>query len=181
MFWLCTHIAILVNLADVKPEANPLSTDANGIASNIKFHDVYTPSFSPSTKFELKQAYVATSESLRDALLQRWNETYKHSTKENAKTIHYLSMEFLQVRNFSLESSLHWFYEYQLGFSLIFSTSGNVWFVQGRALLNAVGNLELKDEYTEALHKLGHDLEAVAEQVLKIFCSPDLFVFEIRS
>ncbi|KAG0571982.1 hypothetical protein KC19_VG058800 [Ceratodon purpureus] len=115
---------------DVKPEANPLSTDANGIASNIKFHDVYTPSFSPSTKFELKQVYVATAESLRDALLQRWNETYKHFTKENAKTIHYLSMEFLQ----------------------------------GRALLNAVGNLELKDEYTEALHKLGHDLEAVAEQ-----------------
>lgn len=37
--------------------------------------------------------------------------------------------------------------------------------LQGRALLNAVGNLELKDEYTEALHKLGHDLEAVAEQV----------------
>lgn len=36
---------------------------------------------------------------------------------------------------------------------------------QGRALLNAVGNLELKDEYSEALHKLGHDLEAVAEQV----------------
>lgn len=39
------------------------------------------------------------------------------------------------------------------------------WFTQGRALLNAVGNLELKDEYSEALHKLGHDLEAVAEQV----------------
>jgi len=37
--------------------------------------------------------------------------------------------------------------------------------MQGRALLNAVGNLELKDEYSEALHKLGHDLEAVAEQV----------------
>jgi len=31
-----------------------------------------------------------------------------------------------------------------------------------------VGNLELKDAYTEALHKLGHDLEAVAEQVLEL-------------
>ena len=39
--------------------------------------------------------------------------------------------------------------------------------MQGRALLNAVSNLELRDAYTEALHKLGHDLEAVAEQVLK--------------
>jgi hypothetical protein len=51
--------------------------------------------------------------------------------------------------------------------------------VQGRALLNAVGNLELKDAYTAALHKLGHELEAVAEQVLEFFCSLVHFVFEI--
>jgi starch phosphorylase len=114
---------------DVQPQANPLSTDPSGIASNIKYHADFTPSFSPY-KFELKQAYVATAESLRDTLVQRWNQTFKHFSQENSKTIHYLSMEFLQ----------------------------------GRALLNAVGNLELKDEYSEALHKLGHDLEAVAEQ-----------------
>jgi hypothetical protein len=48
--------------------------------------------------------------------------------------------------------------------------------VQGRALLNAVGNLELKDEYSAALHKLGHDLEAVAEQVLNLFCFYFIFL-----
>lgn len=113
----------------IPPEANPLSTDPSAIASNIKYHAEFSPSFSPF-KFELPQAYVATAESLRDALVQRWNLTFDHFTKENAKTIHYLSMEFLQ----------------------------------GRALLNAVGNLEVKDAYSEALRKLGHDLEAVAEQ-----------------
>lgn len=37
--------------------------------------------------------------------------------------------------------------------------------LQGRALLNAVGNLELSGAYTEALKKLGHNLEDVATQV----------------
>ncbi|CAM6036663.1 unnamed protein product [Sphagnum compactum] len=109
--------------------ANPTSRDATAIASNIKYHAEYTPSYSPY-KFELEQAYVATAESLRDTLVQRWNETYKHFQLENSKAIHYLSMEFLQ----------------------------------GRALLNAIGNLEVKDAYSQALQRLGHDLEAVAEK-----------------
>lgn len=37
-------------------------------------------------------------------------------------------------------------------------------FLQGRALLNAIGNLELTGVYGDALEKLGHDLEAVASQ-----------------
>ncbi|EPS73536.1 phosphorylase, partial [Genlisea aurea] len=37
-------------------------------------------------------------------------------------------------------------------------------FLQGRALLNAVGNLGLTGEYAEALRKLGHTLETVAAQ-----------------
>lgn len=37
-------------------------------------------------------------------------------------------------------------------------------FLQGRALLNAVGNLELNGAYAEALTKLGHNLENVARQ-----------------
>ncbi|XP_023754225.1 alpha-1,4 glucan phosphorylase L-2 isozyme, chloroplastic/amyloplastic [Lactuca sativa] len=37
-------------------------------------------------------------------------------------------------------------------------------FLQGRALLNAIGNLELSGAYAEALRKLGHDLEDVAKQ-----------------
>ncbi|KAG2715560.1 hypothetical protein I3760_03G084100 [Carya illinoinensis] len=37
-------------------------------------------------------------------------------------------------------------------------------FLQGRALLNAIGNLELTGAYAEALKKLGHELENVASQ-----------------
>ncbi|XP_068334596.1 alpha-1,4 glucan phosphorylase L isozyme, chloroplastic/amyloplastic-like [Pyrus communis] len=37
-------------------------------------------------------------------------------------------------------------------------------FLQGRALLNAIGNLELDGAYAEALSKLGHKLENVANQ-----------------
>ncbi|KAL8471690.1 hypothetical protein ACS0TY_029077 [Phlomoides rotata] len=37
-------------------------------------------------------------------------------------------------------------------------------FLQGRALLNAIGNLKLTGEYAEALEKLGHTLESVASQ-----------------
>nr|GMD56922.1 Alpha-1,4 glucan phosphorylase L isozyme, chloroplastic/amyloplastic [Ipomoea batatas] len=37
-------------------------------------------------------------------------------------------------------------------------------FLQGRALLNAIGNLELTGEYAEALNKLGHNLENVASK-----------------
>ncbi|XP_062151077.1 alpha-1,4 glucan phosphorylase L isozyme, chloroplastic/amyloplastic isoform X1 [Alnus glutinosa] len=37
-------------------------------------------------------------------------------------------------------------------------------FLQGRALLNAIGNLELTGAYAEALRKLGHKLEHVASQ-----------------
>ena len=37
--------------------------------------------------------------------------------------------------------------------------------LQGRALLNAIGNLELTGPYAEALSKLGYTLENVASQV----------------
>ncbi|CAA0820276.1 Alpha-glucan phosphorylase 1 [Striga hermonthica] len=37
-------------------------------------------------------------------------------------------------------------------------------FLQGRALSNAIGNLELTGEYADALEKLGHTLETVASQ-----------------
>ncbi|KAH7665254.1 Glycosyl transferase family 35 protein [Dioscorea alata] len=37
-------------------------------------------------------------------------------------------------------------------------------FLQGRALLNAIGNLELTGGYADALTKLGHSLESVARQ-----------------
>ncbi|KAK1298880.1 hypothetical protein QJS10_CPB14g00815 [Acorus calamus] len=113
----------------VPAEAHPTSEDASEIASNIKYHSLYDPYFSPF-KFEPEQAYFATAKSVRDRLIQRWNETYLHFHKVDPKQTYYLSMEYLQ----------------------------------GRALTNAIGNLEVAGAYAEALKKLGHDLEEIAEQ-----------------
>ncbi|KAL6135548.1 hypothetical protein ACLB2K_067775 [Fragaria x ananassa] len=103
--------------------------DAVSIASSIKYHAEFTPSFSPK-HFELPKAYFATAQSVRDALIVNWNATNEYYEKLNVKQAYYLSMEF----------------------------------PQGRALLNAVGNLELVGAYAEALSKLGHKLETVAHQ-----------------
>ncbi|KAK1322205.1 hypothetical protein QJS10_CPA03g01830 [Acorus calamus] len=113
----------------VPAEAHPTSEDASEIASNIKYHSLYDPYFSPF-RFEPEQAYFATAKSVRDRLIQRWNETYLHFHKVDPKQTYYLSMEYLQ----------------------------------GRALTNAIGNLEVAGAYAEALKKLGHDLEEIAEQ-----------------
>lgn len=137
--------------------------DAASIASNIKYHAEFTPLFSPEN-FAPSKAFFATAQSVRDALIVNWNATYDHCEKMNVKQAYYLSMEFLQV---------------QLTTACLYSTKrstknlyaiGNVFIaicdiLQGRALLNAIGNLELTGEYAEALQKLGHTLETVASQV----------------
>eukprot|EP00249_Psilotum_nudum_P020776 c27841_g1_i1 orf=467-3457(-) len=105
---------------------SPSSADTQAIASAIKYHAMYSSPF----KFGLKEAYMVTAESVRDSLIERWNQTYKHFQESNPKQIYYLSMEFLQ----------------------------------GRALLNAVGNLELTDAYSQALVQLGYTLESISEQ-----------------
>ncbi|KAL8129927.1 hypothetical protein V2J09_019082 [Rumex salicifolius] len=117
------------NLSKVPAVAKPLATEDGEIASNISYHAQYNPHFSP-LKFEPEQAFYATAESLRDRLIQQWNETYLHFHKVNPKQTYYLSMEYLQ----------------------------------GRALTNAIGNLNVEKEYASALNKLGHELEEVTEQ-----------------
>lgn len=74
--------------------------DVMSIASSIKYHSTYTPTFSPEAakKGDLKALYYATSQSVRDTLIQRWNETNEHFKKTNPKEVAYLSMEFLQGR-----------------------------------------------------------------------------------
>lgn len=71
-------------------------TDSASIASSIKYHAQYTPSFSPE-KFELPKAYIATAESVWDNLIINWNATYDYYEKLNVKQAYYLSMEYLQV------------------------------------------------------------------------------------
>lgn len=51
--------------------------------------------------------------------------------------------------------------------------------LQGRALLNAVGNLELKDAYAEALTKLGYTLENVIEKVCCVVFFLKLNIFTV--
>ncbi|XP_061341655.1 alpha-1,4 glucan phosphorylase L isozyme, chloroplastic/amyloplastic isoform X1 [Gastrolobium bilobum] len=106
-----------------------LMPDASSIASSIRYHAEFTPLFSPEN-FELPQAFFATAQSVRDALIINWNATYDYYEKLNVKQAYYLSMEFLQ----------------------------------GRALLNAIGNLELTGPYAEALSKFGYKLENVVHQ-----------------
>ena len=49
--------------------------------------------------------------------------------------------------------------------------------LQGRNLLNAVGNLQLSGAYTEALKKLGRNLEDVASQVGLLYGFWIVFLF----
>ncbi|XP_065877761.1 alpha-glucan phosphorylase, H isozyme [Euphorbia lathyris] len=109
--------------------AHPLADEPSQIASNINYHAQYTPHFSPF-KFQPEQAYYATAESVRDRLIQQWNETYLHYHKTDPKQTYYLSMEYLQ----------------------------------GRALTNSVGNLDIQGAYATALNNLGHQLEEIVEQ-----------------
>uniref|UniRef100_A0A1D1ZDZ4 Alpha-1,4 glucan phosphorylase n=1 Tax=Anthurium amnicola TaxID=1678845 RepID=A0A1D1ZDZ4_9ARAE len=69
--------------------------DPASVASSIKYHAEFTPSFSPE-HFDLPKAYFATAESVRDALIINWNATYDYHDKMNMKQAYYLSMEFLQ-------------------------------------------------------------------------------------
>lgn len=84
-------------LAKIPAAANPLADEPSAIASNISYHVQYSPHFSP-TKFEPEQAFFATAESVRDRLIQQWNETCHHFNKVDPKQTYYLSMEFLQGR-----------------------------------------------------------------------------------
>ncbi|KAK3026318.1 hypothetical protein RJ639_041006 [Escallonia herrerae] len=115
--------------AKVPAVAQPLAEEPAEIASNIRYHAQYSPHFSPF-KFEPEQAYYAAAQSVRDRLVQQWNETYLHYHKVDPKQTYYLSMEFLQ----------------------------------GRALTNAIGNLDIQGAYADALNKLGHELEEIVEQ-----------------
>ncbi|ONM36384.1 alpha-glucan phosphorylase, H isozyme isoform X1 [Zea mays] len=81
----------------VKPAASPEAEKPADIAGNISYHAQYSPHFSPFA-FGPEQAFYATAESVRDHLIQRWNETYLHFHKTDPKQTYYLSMEYLQGR-----------------------------------------------------------------------------------
>lgn len=74
-------------------------------------------------------AYKALSLTIRDRLVERWNNTYNTYKKTDCKQAYYLSMEFLM----------------------------------GRTLSNAMLNLGMTDEATQALYNLGLDIEELID------------------
>jgi starch phosphorylase len=100
------------------------------IQQSIVNHVEYTLARS-RFKFDDTEAYLATAHSLRDRLIEVWNDTQTYFREQNPKRVYYLSMEFLM----------------------------------GRSLLNALYNLQVKNQYVEALHELGYNLETLMEQV----------------
>lgn len=83
-------------LLEATTSSSSFAPDTTSIVSSIKYHAEFTPLFSPE-KFELPQAFIATAQSVRDALIINWNATYDYYEKLNVKQAYYLSMEFLQV------------------------------------------------------------------------------------
>ncbi|CAO2182325.1 unnamed protein product [Urochloa humidicola] len=81
----------------VKPAASPAAEKPADIAGNISYHAQYSPHFSPLA-FGPEEAFYATAESVRDHLIDRWNDTYLHFHKTDPKQTYYLSMEYLQGR-----------------------------------------------------------------------------------
>lgn len=81
-------------------------------------------------KFDDLEAYMATAYSVRDRLIESWNDTQTYFKAVDPKRVYYMSMEFLM----------------------------------GRSLLNALYNLDVKDQYAEALSELGYKLETLVEK-----------------
>ena len=51
-------------------------------------------------KFDSREAYFAAAHSLRDRLIERWNDTQAYLRYKDPKRVYYLSMEFLMGRTF---------------------------------------------------------------------------------
>ncbi|TQD96524.1 hypothetical protein C1H46_017862 [Malus baccata] len=122
----------------ISATVNPLTEEPSQIASNINYHVKFSPNFS-SFKFKPEQAYYATTNNIRDRLIQQWNETYLHFHKENPKQTYYLSMEYLQ----------------------------------GRALTNVIGNLNVQNAYADRRTRRRHysdvPVNSVSEPVAGMF------------
>eukprot|EP00898_Chlorokybus_atmophyticus_P008008 jgi/Chlat1/8208/Chrsp76S07635 len=56
-------------------------------------------------KFDASNFYLATAHSLRDRLIERWTDTHQYLTKQDAKRVYYLSLEFLVGR--SLQNAMY--------------------------------------------------------------------------
>ncbi|CAL8466863.1 g6399 [Coccomyxa elongata] len=115
---------LLYNLMDTY-----IKNDVLSIEESIVNHVEYTLARSRYS-FDNQEAYQATALSLRDRLIESWNDTQQYFKDVDAKRVYYLSMEFLM----------------------------------GRSLLNALNNLGVVDQYTEALREMGYQLEDLIQK-----------------
>ena len=79
---------LMGNLSIVPTVAHPIAKEASEVAANIKYHVQYSPHFMP-LKFDPKQLFYATVESVQYILIQLWNETYAHFHREDPKQTYY--------------------------------------------------------------------------------------------
>ena len=75
-----------------------IGDDLVAIQSSVINHVEFTLARS-RYKFDDTEAYYATAYSVRDRLIESWNDTQGHFFKVDPKRVYYLSMEFLQGRS----------------------------------------------------------------------------------
>eukprot|EP00798_Chlamydomonas_sp_ICE-L_P020335 gene20335-27097_t len=75
-----------------------MKNDVLSIQENIVKHVEYTMARS-RYKFDDFEAYQATALSLRDRLIEEWNDTQTYFKEQDPKRVYYLSMEFLMGRS----------------------------------------------------------------------------------
>ena len=76
-----------------------LKNDVVSIQESIVHHVEFTLARS-RYKFDTREAYFAAAHSLRDRLIERWNDTQAWIKHKDPKRVYYLSMEFLMGRTF---------------------------------------------------------------------------------
>lgn len=108
-----------------------LTADAQTIQKNIVNHLEHTLAH---TRFAASRNafYQAAALSIRDRLIESWNDTQQFITAQDPKRVYYLSLEYLL----------------------------------GRAMRNALINMDIEQNYKEAVEELGVQLEELYEEEL---------------
>lgn len=108
-----------------------LTADDETIQKNIVNHLEHTLAH---TRFAAGKGslYQAAAYSIRDRLIESWNDTQQFITQQDPKRVYYLSLEYLL----------------------------------GRAMRNALINMDIEENYKQALEGLGAQLEELYEEEL---------------
>lgn len=106
-----------------------LARDVPSIQRQIVNHTEYTLA---RTRYKIDSAcaYQATAYSVRDRLIESWNDTQQYFTERDVKRVYYLSLEYLM----------------------------------GRYLTNALMNIGIYNQFTEAVSGLGFDMDQLVPE-----------------